>query len=124
MLECICLLICLFKRHILSLPSGNLDRYVTGDAAVDILNACDDESNKSSSDGSLRPRTVFTKKLSHIATNIPKMPSQMLLRKIKAKTDVSSPSTRRKRAGLRTPGMMGRCVRFAHKYVTLIYLTC
>ena len=82
--------------------SGNLDRHVTGDAAVDILNACDDESGKTSADGSLRTRTVFTKKLSHIATNIPKMPSQMSLRKIK-KTRIHSP--RRKRKAPRSPGM-------------------
>ena len=62
---------------------GNLDRHVTGDAALDILNACDDESNKQTTEGSPRPRELFTKKLSYIATNIPKRPSQISLRKVK-----------------------------------------
>ncbi|XP_028399400.1 WD repeat-containing protein 7-like isoform X2 [Dendronephthya gigantea] len=88
--------------YVWQIETGTLDRYVTGDAAVEILNACDEESGKLSTDGSLRPRTVFTKKLSHIATNIPKMPSQMSLRKVK-RTRVSSPRSKRKRAPTRSP---------------------
>lgn len=86
--------------------SGNLDRYVTGDAAVDILSACDEESTKSVLNGSPRSRTVFTKKLSNIAANIPKMPSQMSIRKAKRSRPMSP---RSKRASSRAPGKEMSC---------------
>ena len=81
--------------------AGHLDRCVSGQVAINILAACDEEKKSTSAGVPSKSKSTFGRRISHIASNLPTSAASAAVKKLRKSTHqyTSSPSASPKLSG-------------------------
>ena len=97
--------------------AGHLDRCVSGQVAINILAACDEEKKSTSASVPSKSKSAFGRRISHIASNLPTSAASAAVKKLRKSSHqyTASPSASPKLSGkLRREGtgaVIERCRR-------------
>ena len=97
--------------------AGHLDRCVSGQVAINILAACDEEKKSTSASVPSKSKSTFGRRISHIASNLPTSAASAAVKKLRKSSHqyTASPSASPKLSGkLRREGtgaVIERCRR-------------
>ena len=81
--------------------AGHLDRCVSGQVAINILAACDEEKKSTSASVPSKSKSTFGRRISHIASNLPTSAASAAVKKLRKSSHqyTASPSASPKLSG-------------------------
>lgn len=74
------------------MSAGHLDRCVSGQVALNILAACDEEKKSSSAGVPSKSKTSLGRKISHITSNLPASAASAAVKKLRKTSQQLNPS--------------------------------
>ncbi|XP_044173279.1 WD repeat-containing protein 7-like isoform X2 [Acropora millepora] len=95
--------------YVWQMETGHLDRCVSGQVALNILSACDEENKPNSTGAPSKSKSPLSRKISHIASNLPTSAASAAVKKLR-KSGHLSPSSQPSSPKLSGEGSTGETV--------------